>query len=78
LITLVMAILAIPFALVAGKRSGVAGFAVAILLAVAYLGVSSLFEAMGNVNTLPAALAAWSPDLLFAFAGAWFLLRTPT
>jgi len=30
------------------------------------------------VNTLPAALAAWSPDLLFAFAGAWFLLRTPT
>ena len=78
LITLVMAILAIPFALVTGKRSGVAGFAVAILLAVAYLGVSSLFEAMGNVNTLPAALAAWSPDLLFAFAGAWFLLRTPT
>ena len=78
LITLVMAILAIPFALVAGRRSGVAGFAVAILLAVCYLGVSSLFEAMGNVNTLPAALAAWSPDLLFAFAGAWFLLRTPT
>ena len=78
MITLVMAILAIPFALVAGKRSGVAGFAVAILLAVCYLGVSSLFEAMGNVNTLPAALAAWSPDMLFAFAGAWFLLRTPT
>jgi LPS export ABC transporter permease LptF len=78
LITLVMAILAIPFALATGKRSGFTGFAVAILLAVAYLGVSSLFEAMGNVNTLPAALAAWSPDLLFAFAGAWFLLRTPT
>ena len=78
LVTLVMAILAIPFALATGKRSGVAGFAVAILLAVAYLGVASLFEAMGNVNTLPAALAAWSPDLLFTFAGAWFLLRTPT
>jgi LPS export ABC transporter permease LptF/LPS export ABC transporter permease LptG len=78
LVTLVMAILAIPFALLTGKRSGVTGFAVAILLAVVYLGVSSLFEAMGNVNTLPAALAAWSPDMLFAFAGAWFLLRTPT
>lgn len=78
LITLVMAILAIPFALVTGKRSTVTGFAMAILLAMAYLGVSSLFEAMGNVNTLPAALAAWSPDLLFTFAGAWFLLRTPT
>ena len=77
-VTLVMAILAIPFALATGKRSGVTGFAVAILLAVAYIGVASLFEAMGNVNTLPAGLAAWSPDLLFTFAGAWFLLRTPT
>ena len=77
-ITLVMAILAIPFALLTGKRGGVTGFAVAILLAVTYLGVSSLFEAMGNVNTLPPALAAWSADLLFALAGSWFLLRTPT
>jgi lipopolysaccharide export LptBFGC system permease protein LptF len=50
----------------------------AILLAVTYLGVLSLFEAMGNTNTLPAALAEWSPDVLFSFAGAWFLLRTPT
>jgi lipopolysaccharide export LptBFGC system permease protein LptF len=78
MVTVVMAILAIPFALATGKRSGVTGFALAILLAVVYLGVASLFEAMGNVNTLPAALAAWSPDLLFTFAGAWFLLRTPT
>jgi LPS export ABC transporter permease LptF len=77
-ITLVMAILAIPFALATGKRSGVAGFAVAIFLAVIYLGISSLFEAMGNVNTLPPPLAAWAPDLLFSLAGAWFLLRTPT
>ena len=77
-ITLVMAILAIPFALATGKRSGVTGFAVAIFLAVIYLGVSSLFEAMGNVNTLPPPLAAWAPDLLFSLAGAWFLLRTPS
>ena len=77
-ITLVMAILAIPFALSTGKRGGVAGFAVAILLAVVYLGTTSFFEAMGNVNQLPPAVAAWAADTLFALAGAWFLLRTPT
>jgi LPS export ABC transporter permease LptF/LPS export ABC transporter permease LptG len=77
-ITLVMAILAIPFALSTGKRGGVAGFAMAILLAVVYLGVSSLFEAMGGVNTLPPPVGAWAADLLFALAGGWFLLRTPT
>ena len=78
LITLVMAVLAIPFALSTGKRSGVTGFAVAILLAIFYLGVASFFEAMGNVNQLPPALAAWAPDLLFSLAGTWFLLRTAT
>ncbi len=77
-ITLVMALLAMPFAFSTGKRGGVAGFAVAILLAVLYLGTSSFFEAMGNFNQLPPTLAAWSPDLLFALAGSWLLLRTPT
>ncbi len=77
-ITLVMAILAIPFALSMGKRGGLAGIATAIGLAIAYWVVAGLFEAMGNVNTLPAMLAAWSPDLLFGIAGAYLLLRTPT
>src|SRR5216683_632215 len=78
LITLVMAILAIPFALTMGKRGSLAGIATAIGLAIAYSVVDGLFQAMGNVNTLPAVLAAWSPDLLFGITGAYLLLRTPT
>ena len=78
LITLVMAILAVPFALSMGKRGSLTGIATAIGLAIAYWVVAGLFEAMGNVNTLPPVLAAWSPDLLFGIAGAYLLLRTPT
>ena len=78
LITLVMAILAIPFALSMGKRGSLAGIATAIGLAIAYWVVDGLFQAMGNVNTLPALLAAWTPDLLFGIAGTYLLLRTPT
>jgi LPS export ABC transporter permease LptG/LPS export ABC transporter permease LptF len=78
LITLVMAILAIPFALSMGKRGSLAGIATAILLAIAYTVVDGVFQAMGNVNTLPAMLAAWTPDLLFAIAGTYLLLRTST
>jgi lipopolysaccharide export LptBFGC system permease protein LptF len=33
---------------------------------------------MGNVNMLPPLLAAWSPDLVFALAGGYLLLRTST
>jgi LPS export ABC transporter permease LptF/LPS export ABC transporter permease LptG len=78
LITLVMAMLAIPFALSMGKRGSLAGIATAIGLAIAYWVVDGLFQAMGNVNTLPAVLAAWTPDLLFGIAGTYLLLRTPT
>lgn len=78
LIALVMAILAVPFALSMGRRGSLTGVAVAILVAIAYLGVAALFETMGNMNTLPALLAAWSPDLLFGLIGGYLLLRTPT
>ncbi len=78
LITLVMAIFAVPFALSMGKRGGLAGVATAIGMAVAYMFVSSIFESMGNVNALPPMLAAWSPDLLFGMAGGYLLLKAQT
>lgn len=78
LVTLVMAVLAVPFALSTGRRGSLTGVAIAIGVAIAYWMAAGLFEAMGNVNTLPAALAAWSPDLMFALAGGYLLLRTPT
>ncbi|MGA7850541.1 MAG: LptF/LptG family permease [Terriglobales bacterium] len=78
LITLVMAILAIPFALSAGKRSAVAGVATAIGIGVVYWTINGLFEAMGNLSQLPPAVAAWSPDLVFGFVGGYLILRMPT
>jgi LPS export ABC transporter permease LptG len=78
IITLVMAVLAIPFALSMGKRGSLTGIAAAIGVAIAYWVLKSTFEALGDVNFLPTLLAAWSPDLLFGFAGAYLLLRTPT
>jgi LPS export ABC transporter permease LptG/LPS export ABC transporter permease LptF len=78
LITLVMSILAIPFALSAGRQGALRGVATAIGIAVVYWITSGLFEAMGNVNQLPAVLAAWSPDVIFALAGGYFMLKVPT
>ncbi len=78
LITLVMAILAVPFALSTGKRGSLAGIGVAIGVAIAYWLISGTFQAMGNVGMLPAMLAAWSPDILFGLAGGYLLLRTST
>ncbi len=77
-ITFVMGVLAIPFALSAGKRGTVAGVATAIGIAVVYSVVSGLFEAMGNISQLPPVLAAWSPDVIFALVGGYLILKVPT
>ena len=78
LITLVMAVLAVPFA-ASGRKGGALGSVViAIAIAVVYWVTAGLFEAMGNANQLPAMLAAWAPDFIFALAGGYFLLRVPT
>jgi LPS export ABC transporter permease LptF/LPS export ABC transporter permease LptG len=78
LVTIVMAVLAVPFALSMGRRGSLAGVAAAIGIALAYWVAHALFDAMGNVNYLPSAIAAWSPDILFGLTGGYLLLRTPT
>jgi lipopolysaccharide export LptBFGC system permease protein LptF len=77
-IALVMAILAVPFSLMAGRRGALTGVAVALGIAIVYLVTANFFEALGNVNQLPAVLAAWAPDLLFGLAGGYLILKVET
>ena len=78
LVTIVMAILAIPFALSMGRRGSLTGIAAGVGIALTWWVAHGLFVAMGNVNYLPSAIAAWTPDILFALTGGYLLLRTPT
>ena len=75
---LVMAVLAIPFALSSGKRGAIAGLATAVGIAVVYITLSRLSESMGNLSQLPPILAAWAPELVFALVGGYLILRVPT
>src|SRR6185437_7135411 len=77
LITVVMALLAFPFALTVGRRGTLVVVSVGIVVAIAYWSTASLLEALGNLNQLPAPVAAWSPDALFLGLGLYFLLRVP-
>jgi len=78
IITLVMAVLAVPFSLSTGRKGALTGIAVALGVAIAYFVAAGLFEAMGNASQLPAAMAAWAPDLIFGFLGGYLLLKVPT
>ncbi len=75
LFALIMATISIPFGFLVGNRGAMAGIGVSIGIAMAYWGVGKLFEQIGNANQLPPGLAAWSPDVIFALAGTYLLLR---
>jgi lipopolysaccharide export LptBFGC system permease protein LptF len=55
-----------------------AGVGVSFGIAVAYIAVGNISEQVGNVNLLPAALAAWSPDVIFSLVGLYFFSRMRT
>ncbi len=75
---LVMALISIPFAFMTGPRGAMAGVGVSFGIAIAYWAVSKLFEQVGNLSQLPAAVAAWSPDAVFALAGMYLMGRMRT
>ncbi|MDE3110882.1 MAG: LptF/LptG family permease, partial [Acidobacteriota bacterium] len=77
-IAAVIIFLGAPFGFLVGTRGALGGIALAIAVAVAYWATSALFEAMGTIGQLPPTLAAWAPDAIFAFLGAYFFLRIPT
>jgi lipopolysaccharide export LptBFGC system permease protein LptF len=52
--------------------------AVGIGVVVFYIVVTRFFEAMGNQSLLPAAMAAWAPDMIFALVGGYLILKVPT
>ena len=70
-----MAVLAIPFSLVAGHRGALTGVALSIGLAIAYYAVNALFEQLGRAGQLTPLIAAWAPSAIFGLTGMYLFLR---
>jgi LPS export ABC transporter permease LptG/LPS export ABC transporter permease LptF len=77
-ITLVMTLIAVPFAVTMGRSGAMAGIGAAIAIAILYWTVLSLFGAFGAGGAIAPALAAWAPNLLFGAAAAYLLLTVRT
>jgi LPS export ABC transporter permease LptG len=75
LVTLVMTFLAVPFGVTTGRKGTLYGIGLAIALAFSYFFLTAFFMAVGATAVLPAALAAWAPNILF-MAGAIYLMLT--
>jgi LPS export ABC transporter permease LptF/LPS export ABC transporter permease LptG len=78
LFALIMAVIGMPFAFSMGKKGALTGIALSIVIAIVYWGINSLFEALGNLNELPALAAAWSPNVIFGLGGLYLFLKIET
>ena len=79
LVHVIMALVAIPFALVSPRSGGRAiGIAVAIVISVGYWLVHSVAVAFAQADLLPPALAAWTANIVFFGLGAALFLSART
>jgi lipopolysaccharide export system permease protein len=79
LVHVIMALVAIPFALASPRSGGRAvGIGVAIIIAVGYWVVHSVALALAQADLLPPALAAWTANIVFAGIGAALYLSAQT
>ena len=77
-VTLVMTLIAVPFAVTTGRRGAMYGIGVGIVLALVYWTMISIFAAFGQGGMIDPMLAAWAPNLMFGAAAAYLLLTVRT
>jgi LPS export ABC transporter permease LptG len=77
-ISIVMALIALPFAFTIGKRGALYGITIALVLGLVYWVIFAIFTKFGEVGNLPAALSAWSANILFAIAATYLFLHIET
>ncbi|HKY21528.1 MAG TPA: LptF/LptG family permease [Vicinamibacterales bacterium] len=77
-VTLIMALIAVPFAVSTGKHGAMYGVGAGIVLAILYWTAISVFGAIGAGGLMAPALAAWAPNILFGCAALYLLLTVRT
>ena len=77
-VTLIMTLIALPFAVTTGRRGAMYGIGLGIVLALVYWVALSVFGAIGASGVIHPMLAAWAPNILFAVSAAYLLLTVRT
>lgn len=75
---IIMAFIGIPLAVSFGRKGTIIALCAAVVVSVAYWAVGGGFQQLGNHGMLRPSVAGWSPLLIFAAAGTYFLSRVRT
>jgi LPS export ABC transporter permease LptG len=75
---IIMAFIGMPLAISFGRKGTIIALCAAIVVSIAYWAVGGGFQQLGNHGLLRPAVAGWSPLLIFAAAGTYFLSKVKT
>ena len=77
-VSLVMALVALPFAFRLGRQGALYGLGLSVVLGIVFLGIFAFFTTLGEAGALPPAVAVWSPSAVFALLSAYLFLGVRT
>jgi LPS export ABC transporter permease LptG len=77
-VTVVMTLVALPFGVTMGRRGTLYGIGLAIVLALGYWLLFSVFLAVGSAGLLSPVLAAWTPNIIVVACAVYLLLTART
>ena len=77
-VSLIMALVALPFAFRLGRQGALYGIGLSVVLGMVFLAIFVFFTKMGEVGALPPAVAVWSPGTVFAILSAYLFLGVRT
>jgi len=75
---IIMAIIGMPLAVSFGRKGTIIALCAAVVVSVAYWAVGGGFQQLGSHGLLRPSVAGWSPLVIFAAAGTYFLSRVRT
>ncbi len=78
MISLVMALVALPFAFRLGRQGALYGIGLSIVIGIAFYTTFVLFTTLGETAVLPPLVAVWSPNLVFGLLAVYLFLGVRT
>jgi LPS export ABC transporter permease LptG len=77
-VTVIMTLLAVPFAVTTGRRGALGGIGIGIAMSIIYWVILSISGALGEGGAMTPVLAAWAPNILFGAAAVYGVLTVRT
>ena len=72
--SLIMALVALPFAFRLGRQGALYGIGLSIGLGIVFMAVFAFFTKLGEAGALPPIVAVWSPGAIFALLSSYLFL----